>query len=113
MKKKGAFFVILAVLCAACTRSPKPVERVAAPSDTIYTILGARTLYSTDPDRALVLADSAYLIGNSSAYERDLTRATIYGRSQINPQRDKALEICMELLQSDSAVWECSSPDQS
>ncbi len=102
MKKKGAFFVILAVLCAACTRSPKPVERVAAPSDTIYTILGARTLYSTDPDRALVLADSAYLIGNSSAYERDLTRATIYGRSQINPQRDKALEICMELLQSDS-----------
>ncbi len=100
--KKVALFVLMAVLCAACTGRQKPVERVAAPSDTLYTILNARLLYSTNPERALVIADSAYLVGNASAYERDFTRATIYGRSLNNPQRDKALEICMELLQSDS-----------
>lgn len=75
---------------------------MAAPSDTLYTLLNARMMYSTNPERALVLADSAYLVGNASAFDRDLTRATIYGRSSSNPQRDKALEICHELLQSDS-----------
>lgn len=102
MKKKAAFFILMVVLCAACARRQLPAAHVQVPSDSLYTVLKARTLYATDPDRALVIVDSAYLIGNASAFERDLTRATIYGRSTINPQREKALEICQGLLLSDS-----------
>ena len=108
MKKVHIILVITACWAVSCQRSHTPHYR-PSPSDSLYTADLAAHIYADDPERALVVLDSAYLVGNTSEFRRDYLRATIYGRQQINPQRGKALDICEELLQHDSTRTDSES----
>lgn len=101
MKKVHIILVITACWVVSCQRSHTP-HYIPRPSDSLYTADLAAHIYADDPERALVVLDSAYLVGNTSEFRRDYLRATIYGRQQINPQKGEALDICEELLQHDS-----------
>ena len=101
MNKAHIILIIAAVWAVSCQRSHTP-HYIPRPSDSLYTADLAAHIYADDPERALVVLDSAYLVGNTSEFRRDYLRATIYGRQQINPQRGEALDICEELLQHDS-----------
>ena len=57
---------------------------------------------STNPDRALVLLDSAVLLGNIGEYREQYIRASIFTKSLNAQQQDSALAICKALLQHDS-----------
>ena len=58
--------------------------------------------YGTDPERALTIIDSAFIVGNVDAYEADYLRAKVYAHSPDDPHLDKAIAICQDLLQRDS-----------
>ncbi len=60
--------------------------------------------YGRNPERALVLLDSAVLLGNIDPYRALLTRATIYSRSPESRRLDQAETLCQSLLQHDSVV---------
>ena len=64
--------------------------------DTILVTL------STNPDRALVLLDSAVLLGNIGEYREQYIRASIFTKSLNVQQQDSALAICKALLNHDS-----------
>lgn len=102
MKKSLVYIGILAALAVACSKGAKQPAYVVQPSDSVYTAQNALSVYAKDPARALVIIDSALIVGNTSQFEADYVKATIYGRSPIDPQKDKALRLCLELLQSDS-----------
>ena len=57
---------------------------------------------STNPDRALVLLDSAVLLGNIGEYREQYIRASIFTKSLNVQQQDSALAICKALLKHDS-----------
>ena len=101
MKRGFIFIAIILSLAVSCKRSGQ-TRYVPRPSDSVYTAKLARHIYPDNPQRALVVLDSAYIVGNVNEFERDLVRATIYGRQLIDPQKGKALEICQQLLQHDS-----------
>jgi len=64
--------------------------------DTILVTL------STNSDRAMVLLDSAVLLGNISEYREQYIRASIFTKSLNVQQQDSALAICKALLKHDS-----------
>ncbi|MBR4827037.1 MAG: AraC family transcriptional regulator [Bacteroidales bacterium] len=58
--------------------------------------------YGTNPERALTIIDSAFIVGNVDAYEADFLRAKVYAHSPDDPHLDKAIALCQDLLQRDS-----------
>lgn len=100
--KTTHIFLAIAAVCAVSCQHPRTSHYIPRPSDSLYTYDLVAYTYPEDPERALVILDSAYLVGNTSEFDRDYLRATIYGRQQHNPQMGKALEICKQLLQHDS-----------
>lgn len=59
-------------------------------------------VYGTDPDRALIIIDSALVVGNVDAFEADYLRAKVYAHSPTDHRLDEALALCQDLLQRDS-----------
>ena len=60
--------------------------------------------YGTDPERALVLIDSALIVGNVDAYTADFLRAKVYAHSPDEPRMNEAVALCEDLLQRDSSL---------
>lgn len=107
MKRVFLYLLAVAVALAACSRvereSARPEKSGAASSDTLYTERAAMMTYATDPERALMIIDSAQVVGNVDAFQADLLRAIVYGRSFEEPQQERALEICRQLLENREA----------
>ena len=102
MCKSFILLGILTTIAVSCTHNSVTSSENARPSDSLYTLDLAYDLYAENPARALAVLDSAQKLGHASEFAADKARAIIYARNSIDPQNDKALELCMELLQSDS-----------
>ena len=72
--------------------------------DSLYTEKAAMDVYSTQPERALVIIDSALIVGNLTDNRADLLRAMVYSHAYESTRQDTAIVICERLLQSDIAI---------
>lgn len=96
----GILLAVLALLAAACTGNDG-VQREPQPTDTLYTAEKAMTLYGNDPDRALVIIDSALIVGNVDSNLATLLRAKVYCQSTLSQRLDTALLMLESLMESD------------
>ncbi len=87
---------------AGCGRGKQAPGRIPQASDSLYTSQAAMKIYGTQPERALAIIDSALIVGNVNPFKADFFRAKIYANSLEGLQRDKAIALCEELLESDS-----------
>ena len=101
MNKRFIVYVLLMLL--GCTRAKETPLYVPKASDTLYTAQAAMMVYGTHPDRALAIIDSALIVGNVEPFQADFLRAKVYAHSVNGDQLDKALSLCTDLLQRDSA----------
>ena len=104
MIKNSIVILVCAVLALlGCTDGGKrPAQHIPQASDTLYTGHAALMVYGEDPERALVIIDSARIVGNVSDFLADYLRAQVYALNMPAPQLDKAIAICDRLLQQDS-----------
>ena len=82
----------------ACSQNKVPA-RVSQPSDSLYTEQAALLVYGRNPQRALVIIDSAEIVGNVTSFKADYLRATVYGQSVVEPRHERALRMCDSLLE--------------
>lgn len=100
--------LLLPLLCASltlggCLEGPqRPVRHTPQASDSLYTAQSAMLTYGTDPERALVLIDSALIVGNVDAFQADYLRAKVYAHSPDDPRLNESIALCEDLLQRDS-----------
>ena len=73
--------------------------RLTQPSDTLYTQEAAMEAYAFDPDRALLIIDSAEIVGNMSAVDADVLRAKVYACTSEEMNYDTAILIGERLMQ--------------
>ena len=92
---------ILLVL-TGCKEGDTDNKRVPQAADTLYTAAYAMTFVDTEPERALLLIDSARLAGNLSDVRADIQRARVYGRSHADVRTDSAILIGERLMLHDS-----------
>lgn len=87
-------------------RVPQASERLRAgeqnSGNLLYTAAYAMRFVDTEPERALVLIDSARLVGNLSEVRADIQRARVYGRSLAEIRNDSAILIAERLMLHDS-----------
>ena len=84
------------LLLFSCSRPEVRQGRINQPSDTLYTEMAAMEIYGTDPERALLIIDSAEIVGNMDAFRASLARATVYGCNESS--RSRGIAICKQLL---------------
>ncbi len=106
--------VIILLVLAGCKggdadnkRAPQAVERLRVGESkdsgmSRYTAAYAMTFVDTEPERALLLIDSARLAGNLSDVRADIQRARVYGRSHAEIRTDSAIVIGERLMRHDS-----------
>ena len=69
-----------AILMVGCTSgTDKRNGHLPQPSDSLYTEERALKGYGENPERALLMIDSAEMAGNISAPRASLLRAKVYG----------------------------------
>ena len=109
MNKKSFPLIVLLLTLIACSRTDNPqhnetlgprlhalTEERTQGYDTIYTEAKAMSLHRTEPERALVMIDSAVIAGNISWQRGEYLRAiTQYGGLRNSPL---ARQICLDLL---------------
>lgn len=86
---------LLVLLMAACT-GRGDTEREPQASDTLYTVEKVWKTFGQDPERALVILDSAERLGNTNRTDATLVRAHIYSNNEST--KDTARTLCMQLL---------------
>ncbi len=79
-------------------------KRTVTLSDEKYTDTAAMLIYGTDPQRALVILDSAVIVGNVDPFSAEIARAQIYSKTLEGQRQDTVIQICENLLQHDSAT---------
>ena len=100
-------FFVLAFMLLGCTgggSSDSGGGRVAQLSDTLYTQETAMEAYAFDPDRALLIIDSAEIVGNMSDVDADVLRAKVYSWSCEEMNYDTAILIGERLMQHKTVV---------
>ncbi len=100
--------MVFVLVAAGCHGDKKAVSHLANLGNTPYQEDTILVTYATDPDRALLLLDSAVLLGNVSDYHGQMCRATIFSKSLAKKNLDSALIICNDLLKHDSTL---ANPD--
>ena len=73
-------------------------------SDTLYTEQAAMKAYATYPERALLIIDSAEIVGNLTDIRADLLRAKVYSRTYEDIQLDSAIMIGERLIQNEKVL---------
>ncbi len=105
MKHSLYLFIIVFVLVAAgCHGDKKAVRHLSNLGNTPYQEDTILVTYGTDPDRALMLLDSAVLLGNVNDYHAQMCRAIIFSKALVKKNLDSALVICNDLLKHDSTL---------
>ena len=111
--KKVAYLTILCfvLLLAGGCGGDKSVRQLPHLGDTPYQQDSVLVVYATNPERALILLDSALLLGNISEYRAQFIRAKIYSKSLEKQNPDSAIIICETLLSHDSVRNEPSEQE--
>ena len=76
----------------------------AQTSDTLYTEKAAMETYANNPERALLIIDSAEIVGNLTDIRADLLRAVVYSRTYEDIQLDSAIIIGERLIQNENVL---------
>lgn len=100
MKKSFSILLILiAVLMTSCT-GYDTLNREPIPTDTVYTADAAMKVYGYNPEQALLIIDSAEIVGNLKADDASFLRAKVFVMTFGEERLDTAQMICNSLLQS-------------
>ena len=106
MNKKTLYLLymsVVALLLTGCTGGGTSGKRVPQAGDTLYTEERAMAIYDSLPERALLILDSAEVVGNMTDYRAGLFRAKVLSKSTAMQQQDSAVIICEALLRHDEA----------
>jgi AraC-like DNA-binding protein len=95
--------LVLILVCASCGRN-NSARHIPNLGDTPYQVDSVLVAYGYHPNRALVMLDSALLLGNINEYRAKFIRAKIYSKSLLKQRQDSAILICEQLLQHDSVI---------
>ena len=102
--KRGIYFILYIVLLAlagSCTGSGGREEgHDSHSSDTLYTAEVAMDVFNQDPGRALVIIDSALLVGNVDDDLATMLKAKLYMQSNEEKHLDTALQMLEGLMES-------------
>ena len=96
---------VMGIMTVGCTGSgplSKVSEgkgRVPQPTDSLYTEQAAMDVYGTQPERALMIIDSAEMVGNLTKNRASLLRAKVLCLTCGEERLDTARQICETLLQ--------------
>ena len=103
MRKKPLNIILLiaAILVVGCTGNGEGRGHVPQASDSLYTEQAAMDVYGTQPERALVIIDSAEIVGNLTGDRASLLRSKVFCLTCGEERLDTARQICEALLQSD------------
>ena len=93
LMNKTLFFIIGVVLLLASCEGGKSVRHIAHLGNTPYQQDTILVTYATNPERALVLLDSALLLGNIGDYRAQFIRAKIFSKSLKEQRQDSAISI--------------------
>ena len=88
---------------ASCGRN-NSARHILNLGDTPYQEDSVLVAYGYHPDRAIVMLDSALLLGTINEYRAQLIRAKIYSKSILKQRQDSAILICEQLLRHDSVI---------
>ncbi len=99
---KNIMLLLVMLIFIGCGRQVKTAKHLPHTGDTPYQMDSILLTYGSDPERALVMLDSAALLGNVSNYRERYLRATIFSKSLDQQQQDSARSICEALLSDDS-----------
>lgn len=106
MNKKTLYLLymsVVALLLTGCTGGGTSGKGVPQAGDTLYTEERAMAIYDSLPERALLILDSAEVVGNMTDYRAGLFRAKVLSKSTAMQQQDSAVIICEALLRHDEA----------
>lgn len=92
-------YLVFAFLWTGCTGNGN-IQHEPQPSDTLYTPEAAMQIYDYEPERALVIIDSALIVGNIDEDNAQLLRAKVYSQSLAEVQLDTAQQMLLDLLKS-------------
>lgn len=95
-----ALLISVAVMMESCTMNTT-MNREPHLSDTLYTAKAAMKIYDYNPTRALLIIDSAEIVGNMSRDRASYYRAKIFTMSFEGMNLDSAQKICLSLMNSD------------
>ena len=95
-----ALLISVAVMMESCTMNTT-MNREPHLSDTLYTAKAAMQIYDYNPKRALLIIDSAEIVGNMSRDRASYYRAKIFTMSLEGMHLDSAQKICLSLMNSD------------
>lgn len=101
---KYAIYVLMLVLAFTSCGGGNSTRHIRNLGNTPYQEDSILVTYANQPERALVMLDSALLLGHISDYRSQFIRAKIYGRSLKQNQLDSAILISQQLLRHDSVV---------
>lgn len=87
-------YIVIVILSASCGGHEN--EREPQTSDTLYTAEKVRDTFYQDPQRALVILDSAERLGNINRTEATLLRAHFYSNNEAT--LDSSRTLCIQLL---------------
>ena len=90
-------------MLVGCADGGTNTKHVPQASDTLYTWERAMAIYDSMPERALLILDSAEIVGNMPDYRAGLFRAKVLSSSTAMQQQDSAIIICEALLHHDEA----------
>ncbi len=107
--RQTIFLIVLTLL--GCGRGRQTVNHIQHLGDTPYQEDSILLTYGTNPERALVMLDSALAFGNIDEYNEKIIRATIYSKSLIEQRQDSAVLICQKLLTHDSVKNNADNKD--
>ncbi len=103
MKEKFLTLSVFALfILLGCGKGKQPTSQTAHLDNTPYQLDSILMTYATHPQRALVLLDSAIILGNINDFDAQYTRAKIYSKSLTEQHQDSAITICEALLQLDT-----------
>lgn len=99
--KNLVIYLILALFAVGCVKKDSNVKYESQLGDTIYTADAALAVFDRNPERALLILDSAVIVGNLDEDLAKMLRAKVLSRSTADLHFDEALQICESLMQSD------------
>lgn len=87
------------ILITSCT-AKHTLKPEAKPVDTVYTDKAALEVFDYNPERALMIIDSAEIVGNLTHNRALFLRAKIITMTLEGQPLDSAQNICLQLMQS-------------
>ena len=99
--------IVLTILMLGCTGSSdesRAKDRPTQASDTVYTEQAIMEAYASNPERALLIIDSAEMVGNLTDVRTELMRAMVYSRTTEGFQFDTAILIAERLVENEKVL---------